>query len=353
MSKNHRNKNLLLSFLFKKALEKHSEKIGKVSNSDTSQVYNSATINSKELEKDIKKARSMFASATWLVPLLVSVTIIGLILIFLSMLFENKIENSIINLFATYGVSVFIPVMAVLCISALVYSFKGIDSRRNVLTAIINAKIKNPTISWVGNASQSYGKQVLLVPNNMTQTLHVDGEYNDKYVEFENISISPTNKKGESNYAFNSHKCQYYYTELDDKVLSPIRIIAVTGQKSNLFQMQQKNEKRIETESLLFNQEFEIYTNNEIDSYVTLNPMVIEKLIALKKDLGEFAIYANSYSIWCIVHSKEEKLLYSKDIKEINNMTIDSVMGEIERVFNDTLKIGNSLSRSIKPITYD
>ena len=68
-------------------------------------------------------------------------------------------------------------------------------------------------------------------------------------------------------------------------------------------------EKKIETENVLFNDNFDVYASEEQSAFFFLNPIVMEKLLEMKKSYGQLGVYISGE--YAVIVMETGKLLFN------------------------------------------
>lgn len=114
-----------------------------------------------------------------------------------------------------------------------------------------------------------------------------------------------------------------------------VRIITsdkeISGEKIYNWPSHKDDEQKVDVENIIFNENFEVYSNIQQEAFMILNPYVTEKILELRKLYNKFSIVVKGDYLYLAI-KKHNGLLSIPDMS--TNEAIDkiSIENEIERV---------------------
>lgn len=104
----------------------------------------------------------------------------------------------------------------------------------------------------------------------------------------------------------------YYKTELPGKVrIFATKRMALVGKEALAgYPSKRKVETKIETENILFNDNFDVYTSDEQSAFFVLNPIVMEQLLEMKRRYEQVGVYISKDQM--VITLKTNQTLFPK-----------------------------------------
>lgn len=146
--------------------------------------------------------------------------------------------------------------------------------------------------------------------------------------------------------AFRAH----YHTGLSGSVrIFTTRRAFLTGRESRGgYRDGRKGAKKIETESILFNDNFDVYATNEESAFFVLNPVVMEQFLEMKKTYGQFGVYLNGDDM--LIALKTDCILFSKKMYNSSReeISLERSKEEARRLLKMTSLLEDAINGSIR-----
>lgn len=150
----------------------------------------------------------------------------------------------------------------------------------------------------------------------------------------------------------------YYKTELPGTVrIFATKRIALIGKETEAgYPSKRKGETKIETENILFNDNFDVYASDEQSAFFVLNPIVMEQLLEMKRLYKEMGVYISKdrmvitlktnqilFPEQPYIQQKEQEALekskrQAKDMLRMTELLEDSINGSITNNFTNQRK---------------
>ncbi len=141
-----------------------------------------------------------------------------------------------------------------------------------------------------------------------------------------------------------------YKSNLEGYVRIMPSVMSSTGkeQLKGFKKLQKDKETKVETENRFFNDNFEVYTNNEHTAFYVLTPYVMEQLMMMKQYYKNFGVAVNGNQIMIAVDTKEYLFAMPTKFNDINNMSIENSKQELAKMLQLAQGIENSINGRIK-----
>lgn len=145
----------------------------------------------------------------------------------------------------------------------------------------------------------------------------------------------------------------HYKTELPGTVrIFATKRMALTGKETNAgYPSKRKGETKIETENILFNDNFDVYASDEQSAFFILNPIVMEQLLVMKRRYEQVGVYISKdqmvitlktnqtlFPKWIYMKQKEQETLekskeQARSMLRMSELLEDSINGSIRNNF--------------------
>ena len=129
---------------------------------------------------------------------------------------------------------------------------------------------------------------------------------------------------------------QVYVLSAKKSISGSVRIAVGMHNGSSLswFRKKEKNEVKIKTESVLFNQNFTVFATNEQETFYILTPYVMEQLLNLKNRYGTFGISIEGNEIAIALNTGYFLLDKPQEYKDIEKMSIENCKKQAQQILS-------------------
>lgn len=140
-----------------------------------------------------------------------------------------------------------------------------------------------------------------------------------------------------------------YKSNLEGYVRIMPTVISSTGKEhlKGFKKLQKDKETKVETENRVFNDNFEVYTNNEHTAFYVLTPYVMEQLMMMKRYYKNLGVAVSGNQIMIAVDTKEYLFAMPTNFKEVNNMSVENSKQELVKMLQLAQGIENSINGRI------
>lgn len=111
--------------------------------------------------------------------------------------------------------------------------------------------------------------------------------------------------------------------------------------------LQKDKETRVETENRSFNDNFEVYTNNEHTAFYVLTPYVMEQLMMMKRYYKNFGVAVSGNQIMIAVDTDYYLFGMPTNFKDVNHMSVENSKQELVKMLQLAQGIENSINGRI------
>lgn len=127
-----------------------------------------------------------------------------------------------------------------------------------------------------------------------------------------------------------------YVLSAKKSISGSVRIVVGMHNGSSLswFHKKEKNEVKIETESILFNQNFTVFATNEQEAFYILTPYVMEQLLNLKNRYGTFGISIEGNEIAIALNTGYFLLDMPQEYKDIEKMSMENCKKQMQQILS-------------------
>lgn len=108
------------------------------------------------------------------------------------------------------------------------------------------------------------------------------------------------------------------------------------------------DEEKIETESQIFNEGFDVYATDSASAFYVLSPYVMEQLIALKNRYSRVSVAIMGDDFFIAVNTNENLFQIPKKYEEIEAISVEKSKAEFGEVFNFAHILKNSIEGNIR-----
>ena len=141
-----------------------------------------------------------------------------------------------------------------------------------------------------------------------------------------------------------------YATELQGavRIFATRRMAVVNVETNDGYAGKRKEERKIETENIMFNDNFDVYATSEQSAFYVLTPYVMEQLLEMKKKYNQVGVYISGNNV--IISLKTGSILLSKKIyfEELATQYLQEARGEVKKVLRMAEILENTINGSIK-----
>lgn len=140
-------------------------------------------------------------------------------------------------------------------------------------------------------------------------------------------------------YVLNSRKC----------ISGCVRIIVGKHNGSSLswFYKQGKDEVKIRSESVVFNENFTVFATNEQEAFCILTPYVMEQLLNIKNKYGTFGMSISKDEIAIALNTGYTLFVMPQDYTDIEKISVENVKLQVQGIFNFGQMIENLISSDV------
>lgn len=176
-----------------------------------------------------------------------------------------------------------------------------------------------------------------------------------KEYSFSNIHLSYKRKDKDGNITYEPiYKGQVYTAHYKTGLAGTVRIfatktIAVIEKETDTgYISKQKQETKIETENIQFNDNFDVYATDEQSAFFVLNPVVMEQLLEMKKNYEQVGVYINGDDM--IVALKTNRILFPKRLYNSNQeeLSLENSKQEAKKMLKMAKLLEDTINGSIK-----
>lgn len=283
-------------------------------------------INNTETLKDALRVRNKMAKKS---------IIVFCIVFFISIILAAFLRKENINI----GVIILLIVLSEAFILGYWIDFSTRTYTEVILKSAINEILPNAQFNYNEHISvdELVSKRVVLPGNSTQGKIHIYDKTPGCEFEYSNLKIVKKSKSSSSNKTRTSvlFKGFIIKTKLSRNIEYSTRII--TSNKSNLGEIirfwpdKANNEQLIDVENILFNDNFEVYSYSQHDTFILLTSYVTEKILELKNRYSDFGIVICGNDMYIAVKTGKlpldvPKIISEQDIekidlsKEVNNV---------------------------------
>lgn len=148
-------------------------------------------------------------------------------------------------------------------------------------------------------------------------------------------------------------KGQAYILNYKFDLQGTVRIIASSKNSSgkeclNGFKAQDKDvEKKVETENIIFNDNFEVYATDEHSAFFVLTPYVMEQLLMMKRYYGRFGVAVSANDIIIALNTDYYLFGMPKDYHEIEQISVENSKKSLMQMLQLAQGIENSINGKV------
>ena len=140
-----------------------------------------------------------------------------------------------------------------------------------------------------------------------------------------------------------------YMSNLEGYVRIMPSVMTINGKEhlEGFKKLQKDKETKVETENRFFNDNFEVYTNNEHTAFYVLTPYVMEQLMMMKRYYKNLGVAVSGNQIMIAVDTKEYLFAMPTNFKDVNNMSVENSKQELVKMLQLAQGIENSINGRI------
>lgn len=181
------------------------------------------------------------------------------------------------------------------------------------------------------NANQLYFMGVVPAFTKASGSYLIQYNKNGHMCFFSNLSLEYRfRREGEKDRFITVFTGQAYILNYKSNLNGCVRIIASvkdpTGHEhiNGYRGIQNKEEHRIETENVVFNDNFEVFATDEHSAFYVLSPYVMEQLLLMKQHYGRFGVAVSANEIAIALNTGYYLFEMPSDYKEIDKISIEN-----------------------------
>lgn len=141
-----------------------------------------------------------------------------------------------------------------------------------------------------------------------------------------------------------------YATELQGavRIFATRRMAVINVETNDGYVSKRKGERKIETENIMFNDNFDVYATSEQSAFYVLSPYVMEQLLEMKKKYNQVGVYISGNNV--VISLETDSILLSKKMYFDDRVTeyLQEAKGEVKKVLRMAEVMENTINGSIK-----
>lgn len=141
-----------------------------------------------------------------------------------------------------------------------------------------------------------------------------------------------------------------YATELQGavRIFATRRMAVINVETDDGYVRRRKGERKIETENIMFNDNFDVYATSEQSAFYVLSPYVMEQLLEMKKKYNQVGVYISGNNV--VISLNTDSIIFPKKMYFNGRETeyLQEAKGEVKKVLRMAEVLENTINGSIK-----